>query len=70
MEIEKKKWHLKTITVLVIVRALDMTMNEINKHFNQIPDNQSLCKIQKNAPCKTAYLLRRVLSIWLENITE
>ena len=63
-------WHLKTTTVPVIVEALSRIKKERKKHFNKIHDSSSLCEIQQIALCGTVDLFRKVLSMWLKNITQ
>ena len=66
----EKMLNLKTITMAVIVGALGMIKKGTDKHINNIPVSPSLYEIQKIALFRTAYLLRRVLSMWQKNITQ
>ena len=56
----KKMEHLKTTNVSLIVGALGM---------NKIPGSPSQYERQEIALCRTVHLLRKVLSMWLKNIT-
>ena len=55
----KKMWHLKTITVPVIVGAFGMIYKGTDKRIN----SPSLYETEKLALCGTAYLLRSVQSL-------
>ena len=41
-----------------------------DKHINKLPASSSLYEIQKIALCGTAHFFRRVLLMWLKNITQ
>ena len=56
-------WHLKITIVSVIVGALGMIMKGTDKRINKILSSPSQFEIRKTALCKTAYLLRKVLSM-------
>ena len=71
LEIEiEKMWLLKTTTVPVILGALGVMKKGTDKCINKIPGSPSFYEIEKIALCGTAHLLRIVLSMWLENITQ
>ena len=48
-------WNLKTTTVPVIVRTLDMIKKGIDKYIDKIPGSYSLHEIQKIALCGTVH---------------
>ena len=52
----------------IIIRYYDDNNN--NKHINTISGNLSLYEIEKTALCGTALLLKRLLSMYLKNITQ
>ena len=57
-------------TMPVIVWSLDMIKKRRNEHINKITGGTSHRKIQNVALCGNAYLLSRVLSMWLKKITQ
>ena len=63
-------WHLKTTTMPVIVRVLSISKKGIDKHINKISGSPSLYEIQRFVLCGIFYLVRRVLSMCLKNVTQ
>ena len=59
VEVEKM-WHLKSITVLIVVKTLGMIKKGTDKHINKIPGSHSLDVIQKVSLCGILLILRRV----------
>ena len=70
LEIEiKKMQHLKSTTVPVILKAQNIIKKQVtDKYISKILGNPSLHKKKKkkNSLCRIAYLLKRVLSIWMK----
>ena len=69
IEIEKM-WYLKTTTVPVIEGALGMIKKETDRHINGIPGSPSLYEIQKILFRGTVYLLWKVPSMYVKDITQ
>ena len=64
-------WRLRTNTLPVIVRVLDIIKNGTDKHMNKISGSSSQYEIQKIALCRTlADPLKKVLSMRLKIITQ
>ena len=69
-EIKKKMQNFETTNLPVIRGILGMTKKTTDKHINRIHSSPSLYEQEKNALCGTAHLLRRLLSMWMKNITQ
>ena len=66
----KKIWHIKTTAVPVRVGALDMIKKRgIDKRIYKISGSPKQYEIQNITLCGSAHFRKRVLSIWLKNIT-
>ena len=64
LEIEiTKMWGLKTITVPVVIGALGVVKNGIEKHIDKIPGEINIAELQKIALLGSSHILRKVLSI-------
>ena len=63
-EIEVEKlWHMKTVTVPVVIGALGMIKKGTEKYLEKIPGSPSLGEMQKMALTGTAHVLRKTLSM-------
>ena len=64
LEIEVEKlWHMKTVTIPVVIGALDMIKKGTEKHLEKIPESPNLGEQQKITLTGTAHILRKTLSI-------
>ena len=64
LEIEiTKMWGLKTKTVPVVVGALGVLKEPIEKHIDKIPRKINITELQKIALLVSSHILRKVLSI-------
>ena len=64
LEIEiTKMWGLKTITVPVVIGALEVVKKGIEKHTDKIPGKINITELQKIALLGSSHILRKVLSI-------
>ena len=64
LEIEVEKlWHIKTVTIPVVIRTLGMIKKGTKKHLEKIPGSLNLAQMQKIALTGTAYILRKTLSM-------
>ena len=60
LEIETEKlWHMETVTIPVVIRALAMIKNGTEKHLEKIPDSPNLAEMQKNSTYSTTHILRK-----------
>ena len=62
MEVEKL-WHMKTVTIPVVIGALGMIKKSTEKHLEKIPGSQNLGEMQKTTLSGTTHILRKTLSI-------
>ena len=62
MEVEKL-WHMKTVTIPVVIGALGMIKKSTEKHLEKIPGSQNLGEMQKITLSGTTHILRKTLSI-------
>ena len=60
-------WHLKPTLTPVVVEALGTVKKGTNKYLQQIPGKPSLTEIQKIVVTSTAHILRKGLSIQINN---
>ena len=64
LEIEVEKlWHMKTVTIPVVIGALGMIKKGTEKHLDKIPESPNLGELQKITLTGTAHILRKTLSI-------
>ena len=64
LEIEVEKlWHMKTVTIPVVIGALGMIKKDTEKHLEKIPESPNLGEMQKIALKSTAHILRKTLSM-------
>ena len=64
LEIEVEKlWHMETVTITVVFRALYMIKKSSKKHLEKIPESQNLGEMQIKALTGTAHILRKTLSM-------
>ena len=64
LEIEVTKlWHLKTVTLPVVIGALGMISKNAPMYISQIPGSPSLAELQKIALMGTSHILRKTLSM-------
>ena len=64
LEIEiTKMWGLKTKTVPVVIGALGVIKEPIEKYIDKIPGKINITELQKIALLGSSHILRRVLSI-------
>ena len=64
LEIEVEKlWHMKTVTIPVVIGALGMIKKGTDKHLEKIPGSPNLDEMQKKALTGTAHILRKTLSM-------
>ena len=64
LEIEVEKlWHIKTVTIPVVIGTLGMIKKGTKKHLEKIPGSLNLAQMQKIALTGTAYILRKTLSM-------
>ena len=66
----EKVWHRKTMSVLVKMGVLGTIKKGTDKHINKIPGSPCLYEIPNFAFCGTAHLLKSILSMWLNNVTD
>ena len=58
----EKLWHMKTVTIPVVIGTLGMIKKGIEKHLEKIPGSLSLDGMQKIVLTVTAHILRKTLS--------
>ena len=58
MEVEKL-WHMKTVTIPVVIGVLGMIKKSTEKHLEKIPGSQNLGEMQKIARSGTTHILRK-----------
>ena len=64
LEIEiAKMWGLRTITVPVVIGALGVVKEGIEKHIDKIPGKTNITELQKIALLGSIHILQKVLSI-------
>ncbi|CAH3194474.1 unnamed protein product, partial [Porites evermanni] len=64
LELEiQRMWHMKTVVIPVVVRALGTIKTDMENYTNKIPGNINIHELQIITLLATAHLLRRVLSI-------
>ena len=64
LEIEVEKlWHMKIVTIPVVVGALRMIKKGTEKHLEKIPISPNVVEMQKIALKGTAHILRKTLSM-------
>ena len=64
LEIEvEKQWYTKTVTMPVVIGALDMIKKGNEKHLQKIPGSPNLAEMQKIALTGTTHILRKILSM-------
>ena len=64
LEIEVEKlWHIKTVTIPVVIGTLGMIKKGTKKYLEKIPGSLNLAQMQKIALTGTAYILRKTLSM-------
>ena len=64
LEIEVEKlWHMKTVTIPVVIGALSMIKKGTEKHLEKIPGSPNLAEMQKIALTGAAHILRKTLSM-------
>ena len=54
---------MKTVTIPVVIGALDMIKKKTEKHLEKIPGSPNLAEMQKIALTGTAHILRKTLSM-------
>ena len=59
----EKLWHMKTVTIPVVIGASGMIKKGTEKHLEQIPGSPNLAEMQKIALTGTAHILRITLSM-------
>ena len=62
MEVEKL-WHMKTVTIPVVIGALGMIKKSTEKYLEKIPGSQNLGEMQKITLSGTTHILRKTSSI-------
>ena len=60
---EEKLWHMKTVTIPVVIGTLGMIKKGTEKHLEKIPRTLNLDEMQKLAFTVTAHILRKTLSM-------
>ena len=60
---EEKLWHMKNVTIAVMIGALGMVKKGTEKHLEQTPGGLNLAQMQKVALTGTAHILRKTLSM-------
>ena len=64
LEIEVEKlWHMKTVTIPVVIGALGMIKKGAEKHLEKIPGSINLAEMQKKVLTGTVHILRKTLSM-------
>ena len=64
LEIEVEMlWHMKTVTIPVVIGALGMIKKGTEKHLEKIPGSPNLAEMQKIALKGTAHILRKTISM-------
>ena len=64
LEIEVEKlWHMKTVTILVVIGALGMIKKGTEKHLEQILGSPNLAEMQKIGLTGTTHIARKALSM-------
>ena len=64
LEIEVEKlWHMKNVTIPVVIGTLGMIKKGTEKHLEQTPGYPNLAKMQKIALTGTSHILRKTLSM-------
>ena len=58
-----KMWSMKTNLIPIVIGALGLIRNGMNRYVEQIPGNIRVEELQKNVLLETAHLLRRALSM-------
>ena len=63
LEIEVEKlWHMKTVTIAVVIGALGMIKKGTEKHLEKIPESPNLGELRKITLTGTAHILRKTLN--------
>ena len=64
LEIEVEMlWHMKTVTIPVVIGALGMIKKGTEKHLEKIPGSPNLAEMQNIALKGTAHILRKTISM-------
>ena len=64
LEIEVERlWHMKTVTILVVIGTLGMIKKGTEKHLEKIPGSPNLAEMQKIALTGITHILRKTLSM-------
>ena len=60
----EKLWHMKTVTIPVVIGTLGMIKKGTEKHLEKIPRSLSLDEMRKIALTVTDHILRKTLSMY------
>ena len=66
----EKLWHMKTVTIPVVIGALGMIKKGTEKHLEKIPWSPNLAEMEKIALTGTAHIRRKTLSMLKKNTKQ